>query len=114
MTSRRLLTSCFAGIALLLSTGTAATPGYSQTNPTNAQLTKQFQDGFMKGCLQGKTPGVKSQPSYCNCMVKGYQSRYDGRQLSAISQLSSAAGERGPALVNLMMAPEAKACTARS
>jgi hypothetical protein len=90
------------------------TPSLAQGNPTNSQLTKQFRDGFLKGCLQGKTPGVRNQSSYCNCMAKSYQSRYDGRALTVISQLAGSVGEQGPALVNLMMTPEAKACSAKS
>jgi hypothetical protein len=103
-----------ACVALVLSLGIAPKPGYSQANPTDAQLSKQFQDDFMKGCLQGKTPGLKNQATYCNCMVKSYQTRYDGRALAAITQLSGTAGEQGPALVGLMMSPEARICTAKS
>lgn len=86
----------------------------AQQQPTNAQLTKQFRDGFLKGCLQGKTPGVKNQGKYCTCMANSYQSRYDGRTLAAISQVSGSLGNQGPVLVNLMVAPEAKACRAKS
>jgi len=86
----------------------------AQQQPTNAQLTKQFRDGFLKGCLQGKTPGVKNQGKYCTCMANSYQSRYDGRTLAAISQVSGSLGNQGPALVNLMVSPETKACKAKS
>jgi len=86
----------------------------AQQQPTNAQLTKQFRDGFLKGCLQGKTPGVKSQGKYCTCMANSYQSRYDGKTLAAISQVAGSLGNQGPALVNLMVAPEAKTCRAKS
>jgi hypothetical protein len=102
------------GLALLVSLGAvAATPGYGQSPPTNAQLTKQFTDGFVKGCLQGKTPGVNNQSRYCNCMAKSYQARYDGRTLNLISQIAGSLGGNGPVLVNLMMTPEAKSCSAR-
>jgi hypothetical protein len=86
----------------------------AQQQPTNAQLTKQFRDGFLKGCLQGKTPGVKNQGKYCTCMANSYQSRYDGKTLAAISQVAGSLGNQGPALVNLMVAPEAKTCRAKS
>ena len=85
----------------------------SQRQPTNAQLTRQFNDGFLKGCISGKTENVANQRGYCNCMVSSYNSRYDGKTLSAISQIANATGQGGPALVNLMMQPEAKKCVAR-
>jgi hypothetical protein len=114
MAFQSILLSTIAALAAPLSLIAAtAAPGYGQNAATNAQLTKQFNDGFMRGCLQGKTPGVKNQTSYCNCMSKGYQARYDGRILTAISQLAGSLGSSGPALVNLMMAPEAKSCSAK-
>jgi hypothetical protein len=82
--------------------------------PSDQQLKKQFRDGFMKGCLQGKTPGVKRQSSYCNCLANSYQARYDGKTLTAISQVAAQLGTQGPGLVNLMMLPESKSCAARS
>lgn len=86
----------------------------SQTRPTNAQLTKQFRDGFTRGCLKGKTEGAKDQKKYCICMANSYQSRYDGRTLSAISQIAGSLGEKGPALVNLMISPEARICKSKT
>lgn len=85
----------------------------AQQQSTNLQLTKQFREGFLKGCLQGKTPGVKNQGKYCTCMANSYQSRYDGRTLDAISQVAGRLGDQGPALVNLMVAPEAKVCQSK-
>jgi hypothetical protein len=85
----------------------------SQTTPSNAQLTKQFRDGFTQGCLKGKTEGTKNRKKYCTCMANSYQSRYDGITLSAISQIAGSLGEKGPALVNLMISPEAKICKSK-
>jgi hypothetical protein len=82
--------------------------------PTSQQLSQQFREGFLKGCLNGKTPDVKNQPAYCSCLAAAYQSRYDGPTLAAISQLAARSGQSGPALVNVMMAPEAKSCAAKS
>ena len=82
--------------------------------PTPQQLSQQFRDGFLKGCLNGKTPDVKNQPAYCLCLAAAYQSRYDGPTLAAISQLAARNGQSGPALVNVMMGPEAKSCAAKS
>jgi hypothetical protein len=91
--------------------------GYAQPKPapaSSAQLARQFRDGFMRGCTPGKTPGVRNQINYCNCLADSYLNRYDGTALSAISQLAGSLGEKGPLLVNIMISPEAKACVARS
>jgi hypothetical protein len=97
------------GLAQVSQPGSARKiPQGSTANPE--QLSRQFRDGFLKGCQNGVTPGVKNQPSYCSCLVKAYQSRYDGQTLAAISQLASRSGTSGPALVNLMIAPESKQC----
>lgn len=85
------------------------------TRPVNtAEFSRQFREGFLKGCLNGKTEGVKNQTSYCNCLATSYQSRYDGKTLAAISQLAGRSGGAGPSLVNLMMAPEAKTCAIKN
>ena len=80
---------------------------------TNSQLVKEFRNGFERGCNQGKTEGVSNQKGYCTCMANSYQSRYTGLELSAISQAASTLGENGPPIINLMMAPEAKACNVK-
>ena len=92
-----------------------AAPLQAQVNkqPTPAQLAGQFRDGFMKGCLNGKTPDVKNQRGYCDCLANAYQKRYDGTTLAVISQAAGSLGEKDPALVNLMMSPESKTCVAR-
>ena len=110
--SLRFAKSLLTATALLIAA--SSWPVHAQQKPNNAQLTKQFRDGFLKGCLQGKRPGVKSQRKYCTCMANSYQSRYDGRTLAAITQVAGTLGDQGPALVNLMVAPEAKTCTARN
>ena len=104
------LAVCLVVTALIPQIAVAQT---SQRQPSNAQLTRQFNDGFLKGCLAGKTDNVANQRGYCNCMVSSYNSRYDGKTLSAISQIANASVPGGPALVNLMMQPEAKKCVAR-
>nr|WP_137006772.1 hypothetical protein [Synechococcus sp. UW106] len=77
------------------------------------QLVKQFRDGFERGCNQGKTEEVSNQRRYCNCMANSFQSRYTGKELSAISQAATGLGDNGPSIVNLMMTPEARACNAK-
>jgi len=92
-----------------------SSPGLAQQAPLdNQQLSKQFRDGFLRGCVAGKTPGVKNQGGYCTCLASGYLGRYDGPTLNAISQLGGAAGENGVRLVNIMMVPEARACSAKN
>ena len=90
-----------------------ATPQAIAQNKNNAALTRQFRQNFVRGCNQGKTPGVENQKGYCACLANSYQARYTGTQLSAISQLASQAGDGGSTLVNIMMAPEAKTCSAK-
>ena len=85
-----------------------------QRQPTDAQLSRSFRDSFLKGCKSGKTPTVSNQSAYCTCMANGYQARYDGKTLTAISQVAGSLGQKGPALVNLMMQPEGKRCVAGS
>ena len=101
------------GLSLTLLIPQLASAQTAQQQPNNAQLKRQFNDGFLKGCLSGKTADVTNQRGYCNCMVSSYNYRYDGRTLSAISQVANNSGQAGPALVNLMMQPEAKKCVAR-
>ena len=105
-----LLKSTLLLIATLL---LGATPQAFAQNKSNTALTKQFRQGFERGCNQVKTPGVNNQKGYCTCLGNSYQARYTGAQLTAISQLAGQAGEGGSALVNIMMAPEAKACNAK-
>ena len=100
--------------AALLLTSASSLPIHSQPQLSDAQLTKQFRDRFLKGCLRGKTSGVANQRRYCDCMANSYQSRYNGRTLTAISEIAASFGDKGAALVNLMVAPEAKSCIAQS
>ena len=89
------------------------TPQSLAQNNSDVALTKQFRQGFERGCNQGKTPGVNNQKKYCGCLANSYQARYTGAELTAISQLAGGAGEKGSILVNIMMTPEAKACNAK-
>ena len=104
------LALCLVSAALIPDAVVAQTP---QSQPSSAQLTRRFNDGFVKGCLTGKTPNVSNQRGYCNCMVSSYNSRYDGKTLSAITQLANQAGQPGAALVGVMMEPEKQKCVAR-
>ena len=46
-------------------------------------------------------------------MANRFEARYSGQELSAISQYASKLGQQGTAVINLMMMPEARACTAK-
>jgi len=96
--------------ALLLVVSGGLLPVLAQDEPTPAQLSKQFGEGFLKGCLASKVAGVKNQAGYCTCLATSYQTRYDGRSLNIISNLAAKLGDQGSALVTLMMMPEAKVC----
>ena len=106
-----LLAIAALGLALIPQVGWAQS---AQRQPTDSQLSRSFRDSFLKGCKSGKTPNVSNQSAYCTCMANGYQARYDGRTLTAISQVAGSLGQQGPALVNLMMQPEGKRCVAGS
>jgi len=114
----KLLRSCLSGVAILA----FACPAFAQGTPTvggasaanDAKLRQQFAEGFSKGCLAGKTPGVSNQPGFCSCMVKAYTTRYNGRVLAVISQLAGSAGKSGPPLVDAMMAPERLYCVSKA
>ena len=80
---------------------------------TDAQQVKAFRASFERGCNQGKTSDVRNQKGYCTCMANSFQSRYAGSELMAISRSASALGDNGAAVINLMMAPEARACAAK-
>ncbi len=99
------------GLVLIPQAGLAQS---RQQQQTDAQLSRSFRDSFLKGCKSGKTPNVSNQSAYCTCMANGYQARYDGRTLIAISQVAGSLGQKGPSLVHLMMQPEAKRCVAGS
>ena len=108
---------CFAvkhplAISIAAAIGFSVVPTAASAQ-SNGQLVKQFRDGFERGCNQGKTEGVSNQRGYCSCLANSYQSRYTGLELSAISQAASTLGANGPSLINLMMAPEEKACNAK-
>ena len=107
---RSTLFSMGAGVLL----ASLLAPVRAQQPASNTELTKQFREGFLRGCLQGKTPNVKNQPSYCNCMADRYQARYSGSTLAVITELATKSGENGPRLVNVMMSPEAKFCSTKS
>lgn len=84
----------------------------SGVQQSDQQLRQEFTNGFLKGCTAGKTQGIANQKQYCTCLVKAYNARYDGRLLTLISQLAAQAGQPGPILVDVMMAPERKTCAA--
>ena len=104
--------SAAIAISSLINLTSAVHAHQRQITPAeNAKLTQEFRAGFLKGCNNGKTPGVKNQSSYCNCLANAYQTRYNGFVLNAITQLANASGENGARLTNLMMAPEADSCS---
>ncbi|MFL0791086.1 MAG: hypothetical protein AB8E87_12805 [Prochlorococcus sp.] len=96
----------------LLLLGLTPAPLIAQPAPqaSEASLAREFRDGFLQGCKTGKTPGVRHQTNYCTCLANSYEARYNGRSLAGISQLAKTLGQNGATLINLMMAPEAKAC----
>ena len=78
---------------------------------SDRQLTRQFKEGFEQGCNQRKKSGVENQRGYCRCMANAYGKRYSGQELAAISNSIAVLGDNGPTIINLMMAPETRACS---
>ena len=107
--------SLMLGFALLwipVSKAQIAAPVGSQQSKSPQELSTQFRQGFLKGCMNGSTQGKRNQVEYCTCLANAYQSRYDGPTLAYISQLAAKSNGAGPALVNAMMLPESRRCTA--
>ena len=96
---------------LALALAAFAIPVHAQSD---TQLAKQFKEGFERGCYQGKKSGVKNQKGFCRCMANSYEKRYSGKELAAISNSIAVLGDQGPAVINLMMAPEARMCSAKN
>jgi hypothetical protein len=46
-------------------------------------------------------------------MANAYGKRYSGQELAAISNSIAVLGAKGPTIINLMMAPETRACSAK-
>ena len=114
-----LLRSCLGvGLAItacapaVLAQGTTTAGGANAVS--DSTLRQQFREGFSKGCLAGKTPGVTNQAGFCACMAAAYTKRYSGRMLAVISQLAGGAGQVGPQLVDAMMAPERLSCVSKA
>jgi len=102
-----------ASFIIIAAISLTAAPQTLAQNKNDAVLTKQFRQGFERGCNTGKTPGVKNQRKYCTCLANSYQARYTGTELTTIIQLAGQVGEKGSTLVNFMMTPETKACNAK-
>ena len=98
----------FTTLALVLAA--FAIPVQAQSD---RQLTRQFKEGFERGCNQRPKSGVDDQRGYCRCMANAYGKRYSGQELAAISNSIAVLGDNGPTIINLMMAPETRACAAK-
>ena len=112
MVSNRFFSSAFL---LMMFSAPMLSPGQvfaQQLNTTkDAQLRASFKEGFMKGCLSGKSRGVANQVSFCNCLTDAYNDRYTGLNLAAISSLAGQVGPKGPLIVDVLMTPERQVCT---
>ena len=100
-----LVFSAFTAVAFVSSIGPAAAK--------DAVLSQRFRDAFIDGCLQSKDRSVKNRSGFCSCLADGYQARYSGSELSAISEYARVNKRDGASLVGLMMSPESKACASR-
>ena len=79
----------------------------------DAVLSQRFRDAFIDGCLQSKDRSVKNRSGFCSCLADGYQARYSGSELSAISRYARKNKQNGASFIGLMMSPESRSCAAR-
>jgi hypothetical protein len=106
--------------------GMIATPSHSQTQPApapTAPLSNDWKDygnieqGFMQGCI-GKQllPAAqkKVRQEFCQCALLSYKNRYAPQSFMQMNALANELGDKGPALVNLMMRPEMDVCFTRT
>lgn len=101
--------SClFYALSFLLAGPLIAQPNLQNND---AQQRAMFRQGFLKGCLAGKSTGNQNQPRFCNCLADAYNTRYSGNNLVVISSLAAQLGSRGPLMVDVMMTPERQVCT---
>lgn len=105
-------------------TAVTAAPSHSQTEPApTAPLSNDWKDyanieqGFMQGCI-GKqllpSAQKKIRQEFCQCAFLSYKNRYAPQTFMQMNALAIDIGEKGPALVNLMMRPEIDVCTTRT
>ncbi len=104
--------------------GGLANPSYSQTEePASPPVSNDWKDygnieqGFMQGCI-GKQllPAAQRRikQEFCQCAFLSYKNRYAPQTFMQMNALAVDIGEKGPALVNLMMRPEMDVCITRT
>jgi len=108
--------------------GVMAAPSHSQTEPAPAPagttpVSNDWKDygnieqGFMQGCM-GKLllPAAqkKIKQEFCQCAFLSYKNRYAPQTFMQMNALAVEIGDKGPALVNLMMRPEMDVCMTRT
>ena len=100
-----------------------ASPSYSQPTEPEPPISNDWKDygnieqGFMQGCM-GKQllPAAqkKIKQEFCQCAFLSYKNRYAPQTFMQMNALAIDIGEKGPALVNLMMRPEMDVCITRT
>ena len=94
---------------------------WSQSLVLRGMISAGGYDGEHRRSINGETAkdnrsgnswtGVDNQRGYCRCMANAYGKRYSGQELAAISNSIAVLGDNGPTIINLMMAPETRACS---
>jgi hypothetical protein len=105
-----------------------ATTSYAQSPATNqpattAPISNDWKDygnieqGFMQGCMGTRllpTAQRKVKQEFCQCAFLSYKNRYAPQTFMQMNALAVEIGDKGPALVNLMMSPEMDVCMTRT
>lgn len=113
-----------ASVIAIYGISALASPSYSQTEkPASEPVSNDWKDygnieqGFMQGCI-GKQllPAAKKKikQEFCQCAFLSYKNRYAPQTFIQINTLAVDIGEKGPALVNLIMRPEMDVCITRT
>jgi hypothetical protein len=63
--------------------------------------------------MNAKNPASTIKEAIAAAWPTAYGKRYSGQELAAISNSIAVLGAKGPTIINLMMAPETRACSAK-
>jgi hypothetical protein len=83
----------------------------AQANPRAQQkFVNEFVSGIRTGCMRSAKPAVvKDLRKYCQCYATSFATRFTPTQLAVVNRAASSSNN-APAVINVMMAPEAQSC----
>ncbi|MDX2256669.1 MAG: hypothetical protein NW214_14240 [Pseudanabaenaceae cyanobacterium bins.39] len=122
-TNSVLVLSAIALPSLVISLPTQAQNAEPTPNTPAAPVSTDWKDfsnieqGFMQGCMGRQLlPNAQRtvKQNFCKCAFESYKKRYNPQVFMQINSVAVNIGDKGPALVNLMMKPEMDACMAET